>query len=594
MSKLFNTLSAVLTPYANKINLHTEEIEEISGIKADLDNSYIGTDFEWELGTLTPNTGAELTGNTRIRSLFIPVSPGTKLIMTEPTSRLLVYCYNSSKGYVSDSPWLSTNEFTVPDGVSFVRILLRKNSSNQAIQESEINSITSDLTIEFPIPHNTYVDVGDLPKIKTSLSGTRYLPVELGTYTGGKPYNSTAYVRSMGFAFADIGDVLTVTPNSFNVYNGALYKYSVNNVSGYYGSVTIPTVNTGNKWRYVFTEKCWFCFRMSNASSGANIGLEDLYKFDNIIKLEHIYESSELTKKIYPLAVDYDTLNAGITGKFNIAVQTDTHMSKKPTYTSNAYAASDFDVLSAVVGSVNNVEVTLFAHLGDFIRGYQSDPDYESRLTADAMMDVYKNIRTNKAFVIGNHDDGCLFYGNATYNDNKSTSQVMFPNEQFNRYTKYGINNAYTSNYYYKDISGVRIITLWQRDFDYAQSIPEIESFNVGQTQLNWLTGTALNTDLPVIIMCHAPLVSTLYSTSRGGFDAVLTAINAFVSSGGTVIAVLSGHTHSRGADKVDGINHIVFKNGYDFFELVSVDTTNRIISCTLVGTSGDSRTFTY
>lgn len=40
MSKLFNTLRDVLTPYANKINSHTEEIEEIQGdvseVKADL------------------------------------------------------------------------------------------------------------------------------------------------------------------------------------------------------------------------------------------------------------------------------------------------------------------------------------------------------------------------------------------------------------------------------------------------------------------------------------------------------------------------------------------------------------------------------
>lgn len=43
MSKLFNTLRDVLTPYANKINLHSEEIEEIQGdvseVKADLDDN---------------------------------------------------------------------------------------------------------------------------------------------------------------------------------------------------------------------------------------------------------------------------------------------------------------------------------------------------------------------------------------------------------------------------------------------------------------------------------------------------------------------------------------------------------------------------
>ena len=44
MSKLFNTLSDVLAPYANKINLHTEEIEEIqsdvSEVKVDINTTF--------------------------------------------------------------------------------------------------------------------------------------------------------------------------------------------------------------------------------------------------------------------------------------------------------------------------------------------------------------------------------------------------------------------------------------------------------------------------------------------------------------------------------------------------------------------------
>lgn len=35
---LFNTLKQILTPYANKINLHTEEIEEIQSDVGDLDD----------------------------------------------------------------------------------------------------------------------------------------------------------------------------------------------------------------------------------------------------------------------------------------------------------------------------------------------------------------------------------------------------------------------------------------------------------------------------------------------------------------------------------------------------------------------------
>lgn len=60
---LFNTLKQILTPYANKINLHTEEIEEIqsdvSDVKADLDdtndqlNGLIESSFEVDRGLLS-------------------------------------------------------------------------------------------------------------------------------------------------------------------------------------------------------------------------------------------------------------------------------------------------------------------------------------------------------------------------------------------------------------------------------------------------------------------------------------------------------------------------------------------------------------
>lgn len=563
--------------------------------KSSLNNSFGGASYTWELGTLNPSIGTESSSSTRIRSTYIPVSKGTVITLEKPLSRLVVYCYDSDKGYVSDSPWLSGNSFEITNAsVAFIRVLIRKNTSDSTIGASEIDGLVDGLTIDFSVPSETYTDISVLPRLRGSLDGSRYLTVEIGSMSDGRPTVSSAYVRAADFFKANKGDVLTVSPVGFSLYYGCVYKYSADNLAGYYDSVSIPATTSGNTWRYIFTEDCYFKFRVSNASSGANISPHELYKFDMVFRLEHIYSSDELSGKVHPLGVDYNALNAAITGKYNLAIQTDTHMAKNIAYTGKEYLPSDFHALESVVGAVNSLEINLFANLGDIIRGYQADPDYESRLSADAIMEVYKDIRTNRAFVIGNHDDGCLFYHDSLYNDNRNSAQIMFPSEQFNRYTKYGINNAYISNYYYKDISGVRIITLWQRDYNYSQDVPTIESFNIGQTQLDWLTGTALNTDLPVIIMCHAPLVSTIYSTSRGGFDAVLTALNAFVSGGGTVIAVLCGHTHARGADKVDGINHIVFKNGYDFFELVSIDTANRTITCTLVGTSGDSRTFTY
>jgi predicted MPP superfamily phosphohydrolase len=210
-------------------------------------------------------------------------------------------------------------------------------------------------------------------------------------------------------------------------------------------------------------------------------------------------------------------------------------------------------------------------------------------------MDCYKAINTNAAYVIGNHDDGCLFYSDTIYNDHKSNQQVMYPNEQFNRYTKYGLHNRGTSNYWFSDVGDVRIICLYQRDFDYSVSIPGIEAFKISTDQLNWLTVTALDTTLPVIILTHAPLVASLYNKSREGFDAVLSALTAFKNGGGIVIAVLSGHTHTQASAKVDGINHIVFKNGYGFFELVSVDLSAKTITCKAIANSTlEDMSFTY
>ena len=79
MSKLFNTLRDVLTPYANKINLHSEEIEEIQGdveeiqgdvsdVKDDLADATGLISVEWEQGAIVGNTGELVDNDARIRT----------------------------------------------------------------------------------------------------------------------------------------------------------------------------------------------------------------------------------------------------------------------------------------------------------------------------------------------------------------------------------------------------------------------------------------------------------------------------------------------------------------------------------------------
>lgn len=559
-----------------------------------LNNAVSGSKYEWAIGTLTPGAGTQTSSDKRIRSQYIRVYVGEKINLSGADKRLIVYSYDKNMSYLADTEWLTGNEFIV-NTEGYVRILIRKNTTNDTIDESEVDGLAADLTIKAAIPPEVYTDVQDVSKVLSALNGDRYLDVEIGSINAGAPSTTVTYIRSKDYILANKGDVFIVTPKTSALYYGGVYLYSINNVTGYKGSASFTTIPVSGKWQYTFTERCYFRFRATNASSGANIQPQDLYTFNGVFRIKHMYDAAEFLPKENEFDIDYDTLNTGITGKFNIAIQTDTHMSDYVAYTTTAYGKSDFALLESVVKTVNNLDVDLFANLGDMVRGYQADPDFETRATADKIINAYKGIQTNKAFVIGNHDDGCLFHSDLTYNDNPNSQQVMFPNEQFNRYTKYGLNNKGTSNYFYSDINGVRIITLYQRDYDYSDSIPGISNFKIGSVQINWLVNTALDTDLPVIVLTHAPLVESLHTQGREGFDDVLNALTSFVGGGGTIIAVLSGHTHVQNSAKVDGINHIVFKNGYDFFELISVDLTARTIACKVLNKSGlEDRNFTY
>lgn len=151
---LFNTLKQILTPYANKINLHSEEIEEIqsdvSEVKADLDdvedrfiisNNLFNKDasdivLNSEIaanGTITEKTNFFVSG-------YIPVEYGKTYTLSYPSntygtnSRVVTYNANKERiGYrnasarATESPYWIT--FTVDaqsasitnEGIAYVR-----------------------------------------------------------------------------------------------------------------------------------------------------------------------------------------------------------------------------------------------------------------------------------------------------------------------------------------------------------------------------------------------------------------------------------------------------------------------------------------
>lgn len=437
-------------------------------------------------------------------------------------------------------------------------------------------------------------DVGNLIR---RLSELCYIPVERGGLNGGTPVSSTVYVRTKGYIQANAGDTLKIRPVGFNIKNCTLYFYGGANEASYSGYESLYTISDGTEKGYTFTTAGFFRFRCTKNDS-ETITDADIAAFDGSFEFNHNFESSNLDPDKSVMNLDYDSIKTAMSGCVNFAVQTDTHMSlyKNFSLAGATHNPSDFGVFKCILRSMNKLGVDGVFNLGDIVRGFEFDQDYETRNSLDAIMKSYADtVETKKCFVVGNHDDGDLFYYNLSYNDKQSVANVLYPNEQFNRLTKYGSINSYLKNYYYCDINGIRVIVLYQKDVDYSIAVPQTETFAISAEQISWLTDTALDTNLPVLILTHAALVTDLYSHSGVGFADTLTALTNFVSGGGTLIACLSGHSHVQQDAKINGINHIGFDNGYRFFELVSIDLTSRTISCKVINNSDiQDRNFTY
>jgi predicted MPP superfamily phosphohydrolase len=565
--------------------------DDVADLKNTVNNVYNLSSLVWVLGTLTPGTGAQTASTSRIVSPYIKVSEGEKIVVEGNTDCLIVYGFDDELHYISDSTWTDGNVFTVQTTMPYIRILIRKNSSNATISESEVAEQAARCSIWQKIPTDVY-------NYSERFISTGPLTLEIGAINNGIPStNVKNYVRPVDFVKANKGDMLTITP-SFTWASVAVYLYSANTTGSYLGVADFPaTLYSNRNYSYVFKDDCYFKFRAANANY-STLSDADLKTFEDCTVFTHYFNYTDFTldKVVSPITLDYDAI-ASTMGDFNIAIQTDTHMSKYTCFGvgDTSYPKSDFGAFKSALLSVQKIGFDCYANLGDIVRGYPADTDWEARETFDTIAAEYENLDTNKLFVIGNHDDGCEYYYSTTYNDKRSIYNVLYPSEQFNRITKYGKNQGGILNYYFADINNVvRIITLYQRDFNYNTAVPQIESFAIGSTQLGWLQNTALNTELPVIVLTHAPLITELYANGGVGFADAVTTIQNFKQNGGTVIAVLSGHKHAQASATVDGINHIVFANGYTWFEKVSIDFANRQIKCTAINKTLDEITMTY
>ena len=91
----------------------------------------------WTIGSLNSGYGNEFNNSTtRVRSPYLDAKLIRSVEVTGNSNCLVVYCYDSLKKYMYDSPW--TNFVKIPQGTAYIRILIRKSTSNQTIDISEI------------------------------------------------------------------------------------------------------------------------------------------------------------------------------------------------------------------------------------------------------------------------------------------------------------------------------------------------------------------------------------------------------------------------------------------------------------------------
>lgn len=272
---------------------------------------------------------------------------------------------------------------------------------------------------------------------------------------------------------------------------------------------------------------------------------------------------------------------------FSFAIQTDTHYSKELPCFYNALKN-----LSRRVG------FDFIANLGDIIRGYEYDTVTDSYAEYEkAIKGLVDGSECSTFALMGNHDNGCM-YATAT----GQISDAFLPAELYSLFERPTTTNdpavvwgSREGLYFYRDFDRVRVIVLNTSDLPYEEvsaSDINVNNLAISTEQVNWFTNTALNTDKPVLVLSHAPLDGTNTITNR---TAIVSALESFVSGGGTVIANVAGHTHEINATKTNGINYIVCDNGSDRCEVFAVDLDNRTITTQQIGEDfTESRSFTF
>lgn len=280
-----------------------------------------------------------------------------------------------------------------------------------------------------------------------------------------------------------------------------------------------------------------------------------------------------------------ETIKTEQEDKFIIGIQTDTHY----------YNGCSVAIGTNLKQLTKEIAFDCIANLGDIIQGYNNsviDDPVNSRASMTEIVKRYCNgAECPVLLLLGNHDSNYMHaaaFGSDEFTFGELFGRIIKPSINTNQ--KAIIQNGRL--YYYADFPALRLIVVNTND----GSTPH--NYEVSNEQVEWFTDEALNTNKPVLILSHVPLVPGVSDNYDASYADIVNALVAFKNNGGDVVGCFNGHTHEQSSTTSDGILFVSFDDSIGFAgentaEIVMIDVTNKTITTYGFGTASN-RSFTY
>ena len=139
--------------------------------------------FSWEIGSLSNSTGNPTDNNTRIRTGFIKVSPGAKVVLHANFNGMCVYAYSKRKTWIQEKSVTSwSDDDYVSDFDGYIRIIQRKNGSNNTITTDDIPAIANRIEFDGAAPDWENDSTSEIGSELCNLSEYNSYRTELGRH----------------------------------------------------------------------------------------------------------------------------------------------------------------------------------------------------------------------------------------------------------------------------------------------------------------------------------------------------------------------------------------------------------------------------